>query len=71
MQKLVVERGCIKAISAEVGCDRRTASFALRGAISSPIARQVRALAIAKYNARAVQEVELSKAEIDGLGVES
>ena len=72
MQRLVVDNGAIQAIAAEIGCDRRTASLALKGASSSVLARQVRALAIAKYNARRLKAVESTEKErLDGMGLES
>lgn len=71
MQKLIVDNGCIQAIAREVGRDRRTVSLALKGATASPTARQIRAIAIAKYNARAVKYQELNVKEIlDGMGCE-
>lgn len=71
MRVLKVDYGEIKQLAAEAGCDRRTVSLALKGAIASPLARQVRALAIAKYNARALKEVELTQKELlDGMGCE-
>lgn len=72
MLRLEVDYSAINAIAKEVGCDRRTVSLALKGARSSVLARQVRALAIAKYNARALKEVELTEKErLDGMGIES
>ena len=71
MLRLKVDNGAIKAIAAEVGCDRRWVSLALKGASDSPLARQVRAIAIAKYNARKLKEVELTEKErLDGMGIE-
>ena len=71
MLRLEVDYSAIKAIALEVGADRRTVSLALRGATASPLARQIRALAIAKYNARALKEVELTEKEmLDGMGIE-
>lgn len=71
MLKLIVDNGCIQAIAREVGRDRHTVSLALKGASSSPVAREIRALAIAKYNARGIKEVELSTKELlDGMGCE-
>lgn len=69
MMTLKVDNGVIQLLSAEVGCDRRTVSLALKGATASPLARQIRALAIAKYHARAFKEVELTTKELlDGMG---
>lgn len=71
MIKLEVDVGAIKAIAAEVGCNRRTVSLALKGAMASALARQVRALAIVKYNARGMREVELTQKELlDGMACE-
>lgn len=63
MIRLKVDNGCIGKIAEECGCTRNTVSLALKGATSSPIARQARALAIAKYNARKMTEVELTEKE--------
>ena len=71
MLRLKVDNGAVKAIAAELGVDRHTVSLALKGASSSVRARQVRALAIAKYNAKALKEVELTEKErLDGMGIE-
>lgn len=71
MNILKVDNGAIKAISAEVKRNRRTVSLALKGATSSPIAREIRALAIVKYNARVVKYHKLTDKEIlDGMGIE-
>lgn len=71
MIRLVVDLGDIKKIAEEVGCNRNEVSLALKGARSSPQAREVRALAIAKYNARKLKEVELTEKEkLDGMGCE-
>lgn len=71
MDKLEVDYSCIQAIAKEVGRDRRTVSLALKGATASPTARQIRALAIAKYNARVVKYQELNvKENLDGMGCE-
>lgn len=68
MRRLIVDNGDIQRLAAEVGRDRRTVSLALKGATASPTARKIRALAIAKYNARAMKEVELSPEELlDGM----
>jgi hypothetical protein len=68
MKRLIVDNGYIQKIAAEVGRNRNTVSLALKGASYSPIAREIRALAIAKYNARMVREVELSPKEmLDGM----
>ena len=72
MERLEIDRGLIKALAAEIGRDRRTVSLALRGAVRTPLARQVRALAVAKYNARVVVEKEPDSNDgIDGMGIES
>lgn len=71
MMRLVVDNGIIQALAAECKCDRRTVSLALKGASSGPKSREVRALAIAKYNARRIMEVELTEKErLDGMGCE-
>lgn len=71
MMRLVVDNGIIQALAAECKCDRRTVSLALKGASSGPKSREVRALAIAKYHARALKEVELTQREmLDGMGCE-
>jgi hypothetical protein len=71
MMRLVVDNGKIQALAAECKCDRRTVSLALKGASSGPKSREVRALAIAKYNARKIKEVELTEKErLDGMGCE-
>lgn len=71
MLRLVVDNGCIQAIARELGCKRDTVSLALKGATSSPLARQARALAIAKYGARKLKEVELTEKErLDGMACE-
>lgn len=71
MLMLKVDNGDIQKLAKECRCDRRTVSLALRGVTSTPLARQVRALAIAKYRARALKEVELTQKEIlDGMGCE-
>ena len=71
MIRLIVDNGAIQALAKETGRDRRTVSLALKGATASPISREIRALAIAKYNARGVKEVELTQKELlDGMGVE-
>lgn len=71
MIRLIVDNGAIQALAKETGRDRRTVSLALKGATASPTSREIRALAIAKYNARGVKEVELTQKELlDGMGVE-
>ena len=71
MMRLVVDNGGIKQLAAECDCDRTTVSLALKGATASPKARKIRALAIAKYNARALKEVPLTEKEIlDGMACE-
>ena len=68
---MIVDNGDIQRLAAEVGRDRRTVSLALKGATASPLARQIRALAIAKYNARMLKEVELTDKEaLDGMACE-
>lgn len=69
--RLIVDNGGIQQLAAECNCNRTTVSLALKGATASPKAREIRALAIAKYNARALKEVELSSKEIlDGMACE-
>lgn len=69
--RLIVDNGGIQQLAAECNCNRTTVSLALKGATASPKAREIRALAIAKYNARALKEVELSPKEIlDGMACE-
>lgn len=63
MRVLKVDYGDMQKLAAECGCKRGTVSLALKGASSGPKARMVRALAIAKYNARMLREVELSPSE--------
>ena len=71
MLRLTVDNGIIQALAAECKCDRRTVSLALKGASSGPKSREVRAVAIVKYNARALKEVNLSQKELlDGMGCE-
>lgn len=69
--RLVVDNGIIQTLAAECNCDRRTVSLALKGASTGPKSRKVRALAIVKYHARALKEVELTQQEmLDGMGCE-
>lgn len=71
MLRLIVDNGIIQTLAAECKCDRRTVSLALKGASTGPKSREVRALAIAKYNARRIKEVELTEKErLDGMGCE-
>lgn len=71
MIRLIVDNGAITQLAQETGRNRRTVSLALKGATASPIAREIRALAIVKYNARGVKEVELTQKELlDGMGIE-
>lgn len=71
MIRLIVDNGAIAALAKETGRDRHTVSLALKGATASPIAREIRALAIAKYNARGIKEVPLTEKEmLDGMGIE-
>ena len=71
MLRLIVDNGVIQKLAADCGCDRRTASLALKGASTGPKSREVRALAIVKYHARALKEVELTQKELlDGMGCE-
>lgn len=71
MLRLIVDNGIIQALAAECKCDRRTVSLALKGASSGVKAKEVRAVAIVKYKARAIKEVDLSPKELlDGMGCE-
>lgn len=71
MIRLIVDNGAITALAKETGRNRHTVSLALKGATASPIAREIRALAIAKYNARGTKEVPLTEKEmLDGMGIE-
>lgn len=71
MKRLIVDNGDIQKIAAELDCNRNTVSLALKGASSTAKAREIRALAIAKYNARMVKEVELTPKEmLDGMACE-
>lgn len=71
MKRLIVDNGDIQRIAAEIGCTRNTVSLALKGASSTVKAREIRGLAIAKYNARMVKEVELTPKEmLDGMACE-
>lgn len=71
MVELRVDNGVINELAKEFQCGRQAVSLALRGASSSRRAREIRALAIAKYNARAIKEIELTPREIlDGACLE-
>lgn len=71
MRVLKVDYGVVRQIAIECDCTRQKVALALKGATSTPDSRKIRALAIAKYNARAVKEVELTQKELlDGMGCE-
>lgn len=63
MRRIRVEYSVIKQIAEECRCDRTTVSRALNAGSCSVLARQIRALALAKYNGQILREEELEPLE--------
>lgn len=61
---LKVDQGDIKKIAEEVGGSAYGVSLALKGATATVRSRKIRALAISKYHARVLKEVELTPEEL-------
>ena len=62
-RRLKIDQGDIKNLAADVGRSAYCVSLALRGATSTVLSRKRRALAIVKYRARVMKEVELTPEE--------
>ena len=60
---LKLSQGDIKLLAEEMGMSTKQISFALRGAVMSWKCRKARALAIVKYNAKMLKEVEITPEE--------
>lgn len=62
-RRLKIDQGDIKALAADVGRSTYCVSLALKGATATVLSRKIRALAITKYRARLLKEVELTPEE--------
>ena len=59
MRRIRVEYSIINKLAEECRCNRTTVSRALNAGSCSVLARQIRALALAKYNGQLLREEEL------------
>lgn len=59
MRRIRVKYGVIKQLAEECRCDRTAVSRALNAGSCSVLARQIRALALSKYNGQLLREEEL------------
>ena len=63
MRIIKVDFGIIQKLAQECRCDRSTVSRALKGGSATVTAREIRALAIAKYGGRFLKESDLEPIE--------
>lgn len=63
MKIIKVDFGVMQELAKECRCDRSTVARALKGLTTTVTARQIRALAIAKYGGRVLRESELEPIE--------